>query len=59
MLKVAGQNGYLHGYSELKEFSYVIACVTKKQDIDLVLVRKLNPDIDKPRDIEDVGGTGH
>ena len=54
VLKVTGQNSYIHGYQELKQFCYVVKCVTKKEDIELVMVRKLNHDIDKPRDVEDV-----
>ena len=56
MLKVAGQNSYLHGFSELKQFSHVVKSLSKHQDIELVLVRKLDPTMDKPRDIEDVSG---
>lgn len=51
---MAGQNTYLHGFSELKQFSYVVRCVTKKQDIELVVVKKLDVTKDNPRDIEDV-----
>ncbi len=54
VLKVTGQDSYLHGYHELKEFSYIVKCVSKKIDIELVLVRKLKPEMDKPREIEDV-----
>ena len=55
-MKVAGQNSYLHGAYELMEFAYVIRCLIKKTDIDLALVEKVNPSIDRLRDIEDVSG---
>ena len=32
--------------------------LTKKEDIELVMVKKLSPDIDRPRDIEDVCNDG-
>ena len=54
MLKVTGQNSYIHGFSELKQFSHVVKSLLKQQDIELVLVRKTDPAVDKPRDIEDV-----
>ena len=54
VLKVAGQNSYLHGAYELMEFAYVIRCLMKKTDIDLALVERVDPSIDRLRDIEDV-----
>ena len=56
VLKVAGQNSYLHGAYELMEFAYVIRCLMKKTDIDLALVERVDPSIDRLRDIEDVSG---
>ena len=35
-------------------FAYVIRCLIKKTNIDLALVEKVDPAIDKLRDIEDV-----
>ena len=55
-MKVAGQNSYLHGAYELMEFAYVIRCLMKKTDIDLALVERVDPSIDRLRDIEDVSG---
>ena len=54
VLKVAGQNSYVHGGYELMEFAYVIRCLIKKTNIDLALVEKVDPSVDKLRDIEDV-----
>ena len=54
MLKVSGQNSYLHGNYELTEFSYIVKSLIKKTDVELTLVKRLDPDKDKPRDIEDV-----
>ena len=56
VLKVTGENSYVHGSYELMEFAYVIRCLIKKTDIDLALVERLDPSIDKLRDIEDVSG---
>ena len=57
MLKIAGQNSYIHGGYELMEFAYVIQCLIKKTNIDLALVVRVDPAIDKLRDIEDVSIT--
>ena len=54
VLKVAGQNSYIHGGYELMEFAYVIRCLIKKTNIDLALVERVDPAVDKLRDIEDV-----
>jgi hypothetical protein len=54
VLKVAGQNSYIHGGYELMEFAYVILCLIKKTNIDLALVERVDPSIDKLRDVEDV-----
>jgi len=54
VLKVSGQNSYLHGNYELTQFAYIVRSLTKKRDIELTLVRKLDPAMDRPRDIEDV-----
>ena len=51
---MAGQNSYIHGGYELMEFAYVIRCLIKKTNIDLALVEKVDPAVDKLRDIEDV-----
>ena len=55
-MKVAGQNSYLHGAYELMEFAYVISCLIKKTDIDVALVERVEPSIDRLRDVEDVSG---
>ena len=54
ILKVAGHNSYIHGGYELMEFAYVIRCLIKKTNIDLALVERVDPSVDKLRDIEDV-----
>ena len=54
VLKVAGQNSYIHGAYELMEFAYIIRCLIKKKDPDLALVERVDPSIDRLRDIEDV-----
>ena len=54
VLKVTGQNSFLHGENELRHFSYVVDCLIRKQDIQLTLVSRLSPDIDRLWDIEDV-----
>ena len=56
VLKVAGQNSYLHGAYELMEFTYVICCLMRKTDIDLAPVERVDPSIDRLRDIEDMSG---
>ena len=56
VLKVAGQNSYIRGPYELMEFAYVIRCLIKKTDIDLALVERVDPSIDRLRNIEDVSG---
>ena len=57
MLKVTGQNSYIHGGYELMEFAYVIRCLIKKTDIDIALVEKVDPSIDRLRNVEDVSET--
>ena len=39
------------------EFAYVIRCLIKKTNIDLALVERVDPSVDKLRDIEDVSKT--
>ena len=53
-LKVAGQESYVYGHYELIQFTHVLHCLSKKQDIELVLVKKLSSEGDRCRDIPDV-----
>ena len=54
VLKVAGEENYIHGYCELIQFTYIVHCLSKKEDIQLALVKKVDSELDKPRDISDV-----
>ena len=54
VLKVAGEENYIHGSCELIQFTYIVRCLSKKEDIQLALVKKVDPDLDNPRDIPDV-----
>ena len=54
VLKVAGQESYLHGNCEIIQFAHVVRCLSKKQDIELALVKKNDENLDRPRDIPDV-----
>ena len=54
VLKVAGQDSYIHGFSQLLQFSYIVRTLGKKQDVELALVRRLDPAEDLPREIPDV-----
>ena len=54
VLKVVGQSSYVHGHWDLIQFSPIIRRLIKKEDIELALVKKLDPALDEPRSIEDV-----
>ncbi len=54
VLKVTGRESYIHGSYELIQFSYVVYSLSKKQDVELALVKKLDPDNDQLRSIPDV-----
>ena len=54
VLKVAGQESYIHGFSQLLQFAYIVRSLGKRQDVELSLVRKVDPAGDQPREIPDV-----
>ena len=54
VLKVAGRNSYIQGYNELLQFSQVVKALSKRQDVELALVNKLDTSLDLPRQIPDV-----
>ena len=54
VLKVAGEESYIYGHYELIQFSYIIRCISKKTDITLALVKKLDTEEDRCRDVADV-----
>ncbi|KAL5517410.1 hypothetical protein EMCRGX_G002951 [Ephydatia muelleri] len=53
VLKVAGLESYIYGYNELLEYEPILKCLSKKLDIELFLVKKLDLEQDKPRNIPD------
>ena len=54
ILKVAGRNSYIQGYNELIQFTQVVKALSKRQDVELALVSKLDTSLDQPRQIPDV-----
>jgi phosphatidylinositol-4,5-bisphosphate 3-kinase len=48
VLKVAGRSSYIHGNYELIEFSQIVKAMSKHKDINLALVKKLDPTQDEP-----------
>ena len=51
---MAGLESYIYGYNELLEYEPILKCLSKKLDIELFLVKKLDLEQDKPRNIPDV-----
>lgn len=51
---MAGRSSYIHGNFELIDFSLIVKALSKRRDIELALVRKLDPKDDLPQHFPDV-----
>ncbi len=51
---MAGRDSYVHGNYELQEFTHIIKFVGKHKDIELWMVKKLDVNLDLPREVPDV-----